>query len=68
MLSGRLSFISQGAKPGVMSVGASIKGSGRGGSGRGDNGRQYGKWLVTGYKEKEEEEMTPENRIYEVGL
>ena len=38
MLSGRLSFISQGAKPGVMSVGASIKGSGRGGSGRGDNG------------------------------
>ena len=40
-----------------MSVGASIKGSGRGGSGRGDNGRQYGKWLVTGYKEKEEEEM-----------
>ena len=37
MLSGRLSFISQGAKPGVMSVGASIKGSGRGGSGRGDN-------------------------------
>ena len=49
MLSGRLSFISQGAKPGVMSVGASIKGSGRGGSGRGDNGYAYA--VVAGLNE-----------------
>ena len=38
MLSGRLSFTSQGAKHGVMSVGMPIKGSGKGGRGRGDNG------------------------------